>query len=171
MCWADRGILTSKLSVCIIFTRYFVHLLDSVPGHPHHLSYPSPMQGSDMPSTTWSSFFLSLQWLDPDAFIRWLVVPTSVGSLIGPSLMMGRLNQQWGRQWCCSLSFYHHSQHYRATSGVVFILWSPVQSWARWREVRRSTPLLLTCVLSAFLLQTITRGFVLCRPHASKDAF
>ena len=67
------------------------------PGYPHHLSYPSPMQGSDMPSTTWSSF-LSLQWLDPDAFIRWLVVPASVGSLIGPSLMMGRLNQQWGRQ-------------------------------------------------------------------------
>ena len=30
MCWADRGILTSKLSVCIIFTSYFVHLLDSV---------------------------------------------------------------------------------------------------------------------------------------------
>ena len=32
MCWADRGILTSKLSVCIIFTRYFAHILDSVHG-------------------------------------------------------------------------------------------------------------------------------------------
>ena len=92
-------------------------------------------------------------------------------------LMRGRLNQQWGRQWCCSLSFYHRPQHCTATCAAYYsacearcndtskqstVICAGEEKWGA------ALRCLLTCVLSAFLPQTITPGFVPPQPPTLK---